>query len=31
MNLWVFLSAVALGELPIVTFYVAIGGWLLAG
>ena len=31
MNLWVFLSAVALGELPIVTFYVAMGGWLLNG
>ena len=32
MNLWVFLSAVALGELPkLVTFYVAMGGWLLAG
>ena len=26
MNLWAFLTAVALGELPIVTFYVMMGG-----
>lgn len=31
MNLWVFLSAIALGELPLVTFYVVMGGWLIDG
>ena len=31
MNVWVFLCGVALGELPLVTFYVLLGGLLFAG
>ena len=31
MNVWMFLCGVALGELPIVTFYVLLGGLLFAG
>ena len=30
MNVWIFLCGVALGELPLVTFYVLLGGVLFA-